>query len=124
MGEQNPFLFRNDLDQVPLDLHRFGVFGQIEPARDALHMRVHHDAGGDTVRRAQHYVGRLARRTWNRQQFLYRPGNLSPEIAQDLPRGSHNGLRFIVEETGTTDILRQYFRAHSREIFRRWILGK
>ena len=41
--EFEPFLFRDDLHQVLLDLHRVGVLGQIQPLRVALNVRVHHD---------------------------------------------------------------------------------
>src|SRR5205809_105180 len=47
MREQNPALLRNHADQVLLDLDWIFLLRQIEAARDALYVRVHHDAGRD-----------------------------------------------------------------------------
>src|SRR5262249_35198664 len=116
MREQNPFLLRNDLDEVLFDLHWIGIFGQIEPARDALHVRVYHDSGCDSVRRPQPHIGSLSRRTRYREQFFDGSRHLPAEIAEDLPCGPHDRLRFVVEETSATNILSQYFWTHRCEV--------
>ena len=51
MREKDPLFFGEDLHQLLLDLHRVGLFDQIEPARDALHVRIDHDTGRDAVGR-------------------------------------------------------------------------
>src|SRR5579875_333674 len=54
MREQNPFLLRDDLHQVLLNLHGVGILRQIQPARDTLHMRIYHDPGGHAISRTKH----------------------------------------------------------------------
>src|SRR5579883_508921 len=42
--KENPFLFRNGLHQVLLDVFRIAVLRQVEPLRDPLNMGVDDDA--------------------------------------------------------------------------------
>src|SRR6185312_10534785 len=56
MRKQNPLLFGDDADQILLDIHGVVVFREVQPPRDAQHMRVDHDSRRDSISSAQHDV--------------------------------------------------------------------
>ncbi len=116
MGKENPFLFGDDLHQILFDLDGVGVLRQIQAARDALDVRIHHDAGRDSERGAEHYVRRLPRGAGDREEFLNGAWDLAAEISQDFSSGSDHRLRFVVEEPRGADILSQLGLIDVREI--------
>ena len=79
-------------------LHRVGVLRQIEACGDALHVRVHHHAGGDAVGRAQHHVGGLARGAGNGEHLLHGPRHLAAEFGDHLPAAPTIDLALLLKK--------------------------
>src|SRR4029077_1162316 len=109
MREENPPLLRNNLDQVLLDLFRVRILRQVEALREPLHVRVHHNAGRDPERCAQHNVRRLPRYPRQRQQLLHRVRHFASKFFHNHLAGPDNGLRFIAEKAGGANVLLKLF---------------
>ena len=124
VGEQNPLFFRNGLHQIPLDFSGIGVLCEIQPARDALHMRIHYDTRCDSIRRSKDYVRRFTSGTGNGEQLVHGLRDLSTEIIQQSLRGPNQRFGLVVEEAGGSDILRQFGLAGVREVGDGWIFLK
>src|SRR5664279_4529175 len=107
--ETNPLVARDRLHQVLLDLLRILVFRQLQAARDALHMRVHHHAVGDPVPRSQHDVRGLAGHSGQLQEFVHGARYLAAELADQLTGGAHHRLRFVAEESGGANVVFELF---------------
>ena len=86
MREQNPFLARNYLHQILLNVLRIVVLRELQPARDAMKVRVHHHALGFAEPRAQDNIRRLARDPGQSQQLFHGFRNLAAELVNDSPR--------------------------------------
>ena len=61
MTERNPAILRDDLHQVLLDLFRRVLLRELQPVRDAKHVRIDDDAARDAKGGAQDHIGSLAR---------------------------------------------------------------
>ncbi len=116
-----PPVLGNNLHQVALDFDGVGFSGEIEPQRNALHMRIDDDAGGDAVGRPEHDIGGLARRAGHGEKLLHGARDLAAEIVDDPPGCADNRLRFVIEESGAADVLRQHLGRYRREVLGRWI---
>src|SRR6267154_1361137 len=98
VGEENPFLARDDAHQVLLDLLWIGVRGEFEAARDAVHMSIDDYALSYFEPRAQNYVCGLAGDAGQCKQILHVQRNLAAEVGDDFLSRSHNGFRFVAKE--------------------------
>ena len=67
VGKLNPFVPRDDGDQVLLDLFGVIVARQVQALREPKHVRIHDDAAGDPVGRTQNDVGRFSRHARERE---------------------------------------------------------
>jgi len=124
VGEDDPLVLGDDLHQVPLDLSRVGLFGEIEACGDALHVGIDYDAGGDMVSRTQNDVGSFAGDAGNGEKFLHGPRHLASEFVDHLLRRSDDGFGLVIEKPGGADILRQNFRRDGREVAWSGVFGE
>ena len=122
VGEQNPFVLRNHLHQILLDLFRIVVAGEIQTFRQALHVRIDNDARGDAVSGAENHVGRLTSHAWKREQLLHRARYFPPERLDDRFACADDGFRLVAEESRRPDFLLEVFRGGVGESFRSRIL--
>ena len=116
MGKQNPSVLRHYFDQILFDLYRVGLPREVEPQGNALHMRVHHDAAGDSVGGSENHVGRFPRSTRDRQHLLHRPGNFASEFSHHSLGRSDDRFGFVIKEPCGPDVIGQHFRPNRREI--------
>lgn len=118
----NPSILGDDLHQVAFDFHRFGFSREIEPLGDSLHVRIDDDTGGDTKRRAEHDIRRLASRARHFEEIVDILRNLAAEVSQDRLRRADHRLGFVVEESRRVYILRQHFLPNGGKVLNGWIL--
>ena len=122
--ELNPFILRQNLCEVLLDLDWICVLGQVQSRCDSLDVRIDDDTRSDAEARTEHDVGSLTGGSGDGEQLLHILRNLSTEIGKYLASGSDEALRFIVEKSGGADVGCQFFLRDSRERLHRWILSK
>jgi len=100
VGELDPFRLRNDLHEILFYL--FGRIGarQTQPVRQPENVRVHHNAGGNSIGGAQNHVRRLAGHSRQRQEFLHRFRDPPFELRQEPVAGSLDILGLVSKEAG------------------------
>src|SRR5579862_4949230 len=113
--EEDPLVTRDHVHQVPLDLLRIGVSGQLQTVRNALHVRIDDHTVRDLVPGAQHDIGGLARDPRHGQQLVHGARDLAAKFADDLARRPYQRLRLIAKEAGGADIVLELLRLERRK---------
>src|SRR5712671_7087105 len=115
MGEQNPFLARDHPHQVLLDILGIVILRELQPARNAMNVRVH----DQTLRLAEpcseNYIRGLAGHSWESEQVTHVIGNSATEIIDDLARRPNHRLRFVPKEAGRANVWLKLLRFQLRE---------
>ena len=86
MSKQNPSLARNHPHQILLDVLGIVILRELQPARDAVYMRVHHKAFGFAEPRTKDNIGGLAGHPWESEQVNHVLWNFATEIIDDFAR--------------------------------------
>jgi len=122
--ELDPFRLRDDLHEILF--HFFGRFGsrQTQPVRQPENVRVHHNAGGNSIGGAQNNVRRFASDAGERQEFLHRFRDRPFELRQEPLSSSLDILGFVSKEAGRMDELLQIRKPGVGEVSRSWIPGE
>ena len=94
MSERNPAVRWGDFHQVLLDLFRRVLLRELQPVRDAKHVRIDDDAARDAIGGAQDHIGSLARDTGQGQKLVHGSRHLAPEIADDFLSRDHVTIFF------------------------------
>ena len=122
VGKLDPFVPRNDLHQILLDLLRIFIARQIQAVRKTQHVRIHYHSAGDSIRGAEHDVSRFSRNTGQREYLFHRARHLPAELFNDGFAGSHYGLGFVPEKSRRTNVLFQFAWGRKSERLRIRIL--
>ena len=117
----DPLFLGDDLHEILLNLDRIGMFGEVEPPRDTLDVRVHHNPRRDSIETTQDNIGCFASGSRNRDQLLHGLGDFAAEIGENLPGGSDQGLCLAAEETGGPDVIAKLFQICVGEVANGWI---
>ena len=71
-------------------------------------MRIHHDAAGNAVSRAEHHVGRFPRDARQRQHFVHGARYLPTEFVDNGFARAHDGFGFVAKEAGRPNLFLQF----------------
>lgn len=98
--ELDPIRLRDDLHEILF--HLFGRLGarQTQAVRQPENVRVHHNAGGNSIGGTQNDVGRFAGHSGQRQEFLHRFRDCPFELRQESLSSSLDILGFVSKEAG------------------------
>jgi len=117
----NPFFLGDDLHEILLNLDRIRMFGEVEPPRDTLDVRVHHNPRRDSIETTQDNIGRFAPNSGNSDQLVHGFGDLSAKISENLPGGSDQGFGLAAEESGGPDVTAKLLQICIGEVADGWI---
>jgi hypothetical protein len=99
MRKCDPSVLRNDLHQIPLHLLRRSLLSQLQPPRQAHHMRIHHHPNRNPIPGPQHHIPSLPSHPRQPQNLLHRLRNLPPKLLHHNPRRAFDRLRFIPKKS-------------------------
>lgn len=105
VGELDPAVLRDDVHEVLLDFDGVGVGGELEAAREAEHVGVDDDAGGDAVPGAEDDVGGFARDAGQLEHLVHSFGDFALEFFDEDAGGADDALGFVAEEACGVDDL-------------------
>ena len=108
VAELYPFFAREQPHQIGFDFFRTALGGKIQPARQALNMRVHDHAFSLFKGHAQDDIGRFSRDTGQLDKFLHGCRNLASVLLRDEPARPLDAFGFISEEAGGVNHLLQF----------------
>jgi hypothetical protein len=121
VGEEHPFIFGQDLDEILLDFFWVGVFGEVEAVGEADDVGIDDDAAGDSVAGAEDDVAGLAGDAGEGEDLLHGLGDNAAEFFDEFFGGAHDGFCFVAEETGGADFLFELTGVGVGEMFWRGI---
>jgi hypothetical protein len=117
MRKRDPPVLRNDLHQIPLHLLRRSrprsSPSQLQPPRQAHHMRVDNNPNRNPIPRPQHHIPGLPRHPRQPQNLLHRLRNLPPKLLHHNPRRAFDRLRFIPKKSRSPNQLFKFGQGSS-----------
>ncbi len=90
VGKLDPLVLRQNIHQILLDLLGFFLLCEFQPPCESQHMGIDHNATRNSVSRAQDYVGRLARHSWQREHLFHRSRHFATELFHNSFAGAHH----------------------------------